>query len=55
MSGLMWLMIGGVVVVAVGAWAFFRRGGDGPGPDLGTISGQWMAERRIHEREAGDR
>jgi hypothetical protein len=55
MSGLMWLMIGGVGVVAVGAWAFFRRGGDGPGPDLGTISGQWMAERRIHEREAGDR
>jgi hypothetical protein len=55
MSALMWLTIGGVVVVVVGAWAFFRRGGDSPGPDLGTISGQWMAERRIHEREAGDR
>ncbi len=50
------MVLGGVVVVvAVGAWALARGGGDGEGPDLGTISGQWMAERRMHEREAGDR
>ena len=55
MSGLIWIIIGGVLLVAVGAWALLRRAGDGAGPDLGTISGQWMAERRMHEREAGDR
>ena len=56
MPGLIWMVLGGVVVVvAVGAWALARRDGEGEGPDLGTISGQWMAERRMHEREAGDR
>jgi hypothetical protein len=56
MSGLIWMVLGGVVaVVSLCAWALARRGGDGDGPDLGTISGQWMAERRMHEREAGDR
>jgi hypothetical protein len=54
MSGLIWITIGSVAVVAVGAWMLLRRGGDGA-PDLGTISSQWMAERRMHEREAGDR
>jgi hypothetical protein len=56
MPGFIWMMIGGGVVLAVVAWALLRRGGSGgAGPDLGTISGQWMAERRIHEREANDR
>ena len=49
------MLIGGGVVLALAAWALLRRGGGGAGPDLGTISGQWMAERRIHEREANDR
>ena len=38
---------------AMGLWALVRRSGDGrDGPDLGTISGQWIAERRVHERES---
>ena len=27
----------------------------GDGPDLGTISGQWIAEHRAHERELDKR
>ena len=54
MAGLVWITIGGVAVVAGVLWALVRSqsGSDG---DLGTISSQWMAERRSHEREAGDR
>jgi hypothetical protein len=53
MAGLVWIGIGGVVVVAGVVWALVHgQSGDG---DLGTISSQWMAERRSHEREADDR
>jgi hypothetical protein len=54
MGGLVWMAVGGVVVVAGVVWAFVR-GQSGSDGDLGTISSQWMAERRSHEREAGDR
>jgi len=54
MAGLLWIGVGAVVVVAGGIWALVRRQSGSPG-DLGTISSQWMAERRSHEREAGDR
>jgi hypothetical protein len=54
MAGLVWLAVGGVVVVAGVVWALVR-GQSGSDGDLGTISSQWMAERRSHEREAGDR
>jgi hypothetical protein len=47
------MAVAGVVVVAVGAWALLR--GDDERPDLGTVSGQWMAEHRVHEREASQR
>jgi hypothetical protein len=53
MSGLIWMGIGGLVALAGGVWALLRRGGDGP--DLGTISGQWIAEHRAHERESDKR
>ena len=53
MAGLVWLTVGGVAVVAGVVWALFR--GQSANDDLGTISSQWMAERRSHEREAGDR
>ena len=53
MSGLIWMGIGGLVALAVSVWALLRRGGDGP--DLGTISGQWIAEHRAHERESDKR
>jgi hypothetical protein len=54
MAGLVWITIGGVAVVAGVLWALVR-GQSGSDGDLGTISSQWMAERRSHEREAGDR
>lgn len=54
MAGLVLLTVGGVVVVAGVLWALVR-GQSGSDGDLGTISSQWMAERRSHEREAGDR
>jgi hypothetical protein len=54
MAGLVWIIGGGVVVLAGVLWAVVR-GQSGGDPDLGTISSQWMAERRSHEREAGDR
>jgi hypothetical protein len=54
MDGLFWIIAGGVVVGAGVLWAVVR-GQSGRDGDLGTISSQWMAERRSHEREAGDR
>ena len=47
------LGVGGAIAVLMGIWAFVGRAGHGRnGPDLGTISGQWIAERRAHERES---
>jgi len=48
-----WGLVALAVVVCV--WALLRRGGDGDGPDLGTMSGQWLAEHRAHERESDKR
>ena len=53
MTPLILLGVGAVIAVALGLWAFIGRAGGGhDGPDLGTISGQWIAERRAHERES---
>jgi hypothetical protein len=52
---LTWIGIGGLVALALAVWALMRRGGDGDGADLGTISGQWLAEHRAHERESDKR
>lgn len=53
MASLILLAIGGVIAIAMGIWALVGRAGHGQdGPDLGTISGQWIAERRAHERES---
>ena len=46
MASLILLGIGGVIAVTMGVWALIGRAGHGDdGPDLGTISGQWIAER----------
>jgi nitrogen fixation-related uncharacterized protein len=50
MSSLMWLAGGGIVVVAVGVWTFLHVGQDRD--DMGTISGQWIAEHRSQERQS---
>ncbi len=53
MATVILLGIGGVIAIAMGLWALVWRSRDGQdGPDLGTISGQWIAERRAHERES---
>lgn len=53
MTWLIGLGIAGIVVLAIGAWALLRGGSDTQ--DLGTISGQWIAEHRSHERESDRR
>lgn len=45
----------GLVALVVGAVTLLWRGGDGKGPERGTISGQWLAEHRAHERDANPR
>ena len=55
MSVLIWTGIWGLVAFAVGVWALLRRGDAGDGQELGTISGQWIAEHRAHERDADKR
>ena len=50
---MIWIAVGGIVAVAVGAWALLRGGRDNL--DLGSISGQWIAEHRSHERESDNR
>lgn len=47
--------IGGAVLVALAVWAFIRGSRKGDDPDLGTISGQWIAEHRVQERESSNR
>ena len=54
MTWLIWIGLGGALLLAAGAWALMARGGE-PHDDLGTISGQWIAEHRAHEREVEDR
>jgi hypothetical protein len=55
MSGLIAVAVGGIVVVAVALWAWITREGQGPDRDLGTISGQWIAEHRSQERQSDSR
>jgi hypothetical protein len=53
MSALILLGVGGGIAIVLGIWTLLWRSRDGQdGPDLGTISGQWIAERRAHERES---
>jgi hypothetical protein len=46
---------GGVLVVAVGIWAWISREGAHADRDMGTISGQWINEHRSQERQSNDR
>ncbi len=47
-------VVGGLVFVAVGVWAWISREGGGD-HDMGTISGQWINEQRSQERQSNDR
>ena len=55
MTWLIWVGLGGALLLGVGAWALLRGSGQHGRDDLGTISGQWIAEHRAHEREGEDR
>ncbi len=43
---------GAVLVLGVGVWAWIAREGPQVERDLGTISGQWIAEHRSQERQS---
>lgn len=53
MTWLIWL-VGGVVVLGAGVFAYMRGGSDGD-TDLGTISSSWIAEHRSQERQSDNR
>jgi hypothetical protein len=52
MSLMTWIGVGAAFALAVGIWALVRSGQAGKVRDLGSISGQWIAEQRIHERQS---
>jgi len=49
-----WISLGSVVGVVVAVWASRRRRARNVRHDLGTISGQWINEQRMHQ-ERDDR
>jgi hypothetical protein len=54
--GLVIAVVGGsALLIAVGVWAWVSREGSGTERDLGTISGQWINERRAQERQPDNR
>lgn len=55
MSGVIAVAVGSALAVAVGVWTWVSREGRGEKRDLGTISGQWIAEHRSQERESDGR
>lgn len=46
------VVAGSVLVLAVGVWAWISREGVHAERDMGTISGQWIAEHRSQERQS---
>ena len=48
-------VVGAVLLVAVGAWAWIAREKPSTDRDMGTISGQWIAEHRSQERQSDSR
>jgi hypothetical protein len=55
MSGVIAIAVGSVLAVGVGLWAWISREGRRQEQDLGTISGQWIAEHRSQERQSDGR
>ena len=43
---------GTILVLGVGVWAWVSREGLHAERDMGTISGQWIAEHRSQERQS---
>ena len=55
MSLMVAAVVGSVLVLGVGVWAWVSREGAHAERDMGTISGQWMNEHRSQERQPNDR
>ena len=50
---MVWLAVAGVAALVMALFVAARRtDGAGGDPDLGTISGNWLNERRIHDRDS---
>jgi len=49
------IVAGSVLLLAVGVWAWVTREGQSTERDLGSISGQWINERRAQERQPDNR
>jgi hypothetical protein len=54
MAWVIWMGVGGVVVVAVAVWSWVSRERDVQ-QDHGTVSVQWRNEQRVNGRESRDR
>jgi hypothetical protein len=55
MSGVIIIAAGAVIVVGAAIWAWISRDNRGHEHDMGTISGQWIAEHRSQERQSDGR
>jgi hypothetical protein len=55
MSGVIAIAVGSGLVLVVGVWAWVSREGRGDQHEMGTISGQWIAEHRSQERQSDGR
>jgi hypothetical protein len=55
MSGVLIVTLGSVLVLVIGVWAWISRDGARDEHEMGTISGQWLAEHRSQEHQSDGR
>lgn len=55
MSSVIAIAVVTVLIAAVGVWAWLSREEHPKDRDMGTISGQWIAEHRSQERQSDSR
>jgi hypothetical protein len=51
----MLIALGAVIVLVIGVWAWINRDGGRDEHEMGTISGQWLAEHRSQEHQSDGR
>jgi hypothetical protein len=49
------IAIGSALVLIIGVWAWVSRNGGRDEHEMGTISGQWLAEHRSQEHQSDGR
>jgi hypothetical protein len=55
MSGVMVIALASVFLLVIVVWAWFSRDGGRDEHEMGTISGQWLAEHRSQEHQSDGR